>query len=96
MSHYSDTVTRLKSQWDDLVASGRFIGFEILDPTLNHCKVYHTFSIGFYKAENNLWYFAAYDDYGRKLFGLSVDYCFDDLDHYFEILYNRCFLECTK
>ena len=96
MTMYADTINRLKSQWQAMLDAGRIAGFEILDPTLTECKVYHWFKLDFYQAENNLWYFKIMDDYGRKLFGLSVDQYFDDLNHYLEILHNRCFEECYK
>ena len=96
MTMYSDAVNRLKSQWQTMLDAGRVPCFEILDPTLSECKVYHLFYLDFYQAGNNLWYFKATDNYGRKLFGLSVDQYFDDLSHYLEIMYDRCFEECCK
>jgi len=96
MTMYSDTVKRLKSQWQGMLDSGRMPLFEILDPTVSSQNIYHVFMLDFYQADNHLWYFKVCDDYGRYLFGMAVDCYSDDLPHYLESLYDRCFKECCK
>ena len=92
MTMYSDTVAKLKYDWQAMLNSGKMPMFELQDASGD----YHIFDIAFYQSYNNLWYFAAYDDSGRKLSGLAVDQYFDDLSHYLEVMYGRFFKECHK
>ncbi len=91
MTMYSDAVSRLKSQWQDMLDSGKMPVFEIQVDD----GEYHVFDIDLYSTVRHQWYFVASDNGGWTK-RIRVDSCFDDMSHYLESLYDACQKEANK
>ena len=87
MAMYSDTVAKLKTDWQAMLARGKMPLFELQDGNNEWC----TFNVDLVQSGNNSLYFIYETTNGLKR--LRVDgYC-DCLDTYLTAIYDRLVLE---
>lgn len=87
MTMYSDTVAKLKSQWQAMLDSGKMPVLELQDGNGEWC----TFTVDLVHSMNNSLYFVYETTNGLK--SLRVDSYCDCLDTYLAAIYDRLVLE---
>lgn len=87
MTMYADTVTRLKSQWQAMLNSGKMPIIELQDASGEWC----VFTVDLVQSLNNSLYFVYETADGLKR--LRVDSYCDCLDTYLATIYDRLVLE---
>lgn len=87
MTMYSDTVAKLKSDWQAMLNSGKMPIIELPDANGEWC----TFNVDLVQSGNNSLYFIYETTNGLKR--LRVDSYCDCLDTYLSAIYDRLVLE---
>ena len=87
MTKYADTVAKLKSKWQAMLARGKMPLFELQDANGEWC----TFTVDLVHSMNNSSYFVYETTDGLKR--LRVDYYCDSLDIYLATIYDVLVLE---
>lgn len=87
MTTYADTVAKLKSQWQAMLARGKMPIIDLQDANNEWC----TFTVDLVQSGNNSLYFIYDTTNGLKR--LRVDSYCDCLDTYLSAIYDRLFLE---